>query len=209
MEHGDLGLGVEEAVDGEQQGVRGRGRGLRDPAERAEVLLGEGDTGLREQTGDRDDGLAQPADLGVLAVAGRDLRGGGHPVGTAAAQLVGTREDADRVHRGGVARLVAEGLEEVDVGGMEVPHEVEHRVGGRGPFVVAAEERFGARGDLGAQRSDAGRVDEGRPAQRRRGPLDDEPLDLVRRPGTQIDVERAGLAPEPHGLGEAVDAGRA
>ena len=84
----------------------------------------------------------------------------------AARDLVGARQDADRVdgRRPGVV-LVGHRPQEADVGGVQVPHQVEDRVGTGGGV---DEERLGAGGHLAPGRPDAGGVDEGEPLEPRR-----------------------------------------
>ena len=110
---GSVELGAGEAVDRQQHrlDVRPRHRGER--GERGELVLAHRAAGLGEEPRHRHHGLAQPADLVVGAVAPGDLPRGRERVQPARADLVGPRQHADRVDRGGPRHaLVEERLEE-------------------------------------------------------------------------------------------------
>ena len=94
-------------------------------------------------------------------------------------------------------RSIDERLEEVDVGTMEVAHQVEDRVGLTRPVAFVVEEC--ARGPLGgalAGGREAGRVDERQLGQLLGGPADLDPLDRLDGEVAEIDRQRAVLTAE-------------
>ena len=100
--------------------------------------------GLCQQTGKRHDGRAKLADKRMIPVAGRDRTGRDQRIDSTSTDLVGPRQHADRVNHRRLPRgRVAEGLEEMDIRRMEVPEQVDDRVGG-GWLVLRRQERRAA-----------------------------------------------------------------
>src|SRR5690606_26100413 len=144
---------------------------------------------------DRDDGLDQAADLGVGGHAVGDAAGGGHGVQPPDPDLVGTGEDGDGVDGVGARDLgVVEGVEEVEVVAVQVPHEVDDGVGGGVVLGVGGQGVPGARGGAVGQAADAGGVDPAGGAQRPGGA---GALQVGGGGGGQVvmvEVQRAGVA---------------
>src|SRR5439155_17451284 len=115
-------------------------------------------------------------------------------VGAAAAHLVGARQDADRVDRGGVAELrVGQYLKEVHVGGVQLAQQVHHRVDAvrvGGPVGVAGEELLRLPGHRLRQRPHARRVDQGHPGQPGTGYLDAQLGQVVGAQVAEVQYER-------------------
>ena len=169
-----------------------------DRAQPAELRLAQRRPGLGDQTGDGHDPGRQLAHAGVAAVARGDRARRVERVRPGGADLVGPRQDDDRVDRRGVGdRPIDERLEEIDVGAMEVAHQVEDRVGLAGPIALVVEERpLGPlRGSLAGGR-EAGRVDERQLGQLLGRPADLDPLDRVHGQVAEIDRQRAVLTVE-------------
>src|SRR5690606_23344166 len=146
---------------------------------------------------DRDDGLDQAADLGVGGHAVGDAAGGGHGVQPPDPDLVGTGEDGDGVDGVGARDLgVVEGVEEVEVVAVQVPHEVDDGVGGGVVLGVGGQGVPGARGGAVGQAADAGGVAHGGGAQRPGGPGDLQVGGGVGGQVAQVDVQRAAVAVE-------------
>jgi hypothetical protein len=91
-----------------------------------------------------------------------------------------------------------ERLEEVDVGGVQVAHQVEDGVGGRHLVFARCQERGRAGRHVGRQRGDARRVDECHLPERRRRPLDDETVDVRGVDAAEVDADGAAVAGERH-----------
>src|SRR5690606_29754396 len=141
------GQSLQGAVGGQQEGVGVGGRELGEGPQVGVLGLGEGGGGLGQEARDRDDGLDQAADLGVGGHAVGDAAGGGHGVQPPDPDLVGTGEDGDGVDGVGARDLgVVEGVEEVEVVAVQVPHEVDDGVGGGVVLGVGGQGVPGARG---------------------------------------------------------------
>ena len=205
----------DEPVRG-QQHRRGRlGGQPGQPHQVGELLRTKRRAGLAEQTRHRQHGLHQAAQPGIVAVPGGDALRLLDRVGAAAAHLVGARQDADRVDRGGVAELrVGQHLKEVHVGGVQLAQQVHHRVDAvrvGGPVGVAGEELLRLPGHRLRQRPHARRVDQGHPGQPGAGYLDAQLVQVVGAQVAEVQHERgaARFQAQRPGLGVArVGAGR-
>ena len=170
-------------------------------AERLELVLPQRARRLRDEAGDRDDVERERAQCAVGAIPLRDGARGQQRVDASGADLVGPRQHRHRVDGGRPAhRRVVERGQEAEVGGVQVPHQVDDRVGlGRG--VLGREERGSACGDLGRQRGDARRVDERHVLEPLRWPFDVDPLDLL------CGASARGRAPVGRGRGAPAASG--
>ena len=184
-------LRVGEAVGRHEQAVDVGLRRLRERGERVVLRLAKGLARLREEASDRKDRLGQAAHLLVVRVPVGDLGGRLERVEPPTTDLVGARQHRDRVDRRRLRDLlVVEGGEEVDVGCVEVLHQVEDRVGSGLATFARREEVGGAGRRRARERRDPRGVDERDLPEGRRGPLDVEALDPFRREPAQLDVER-------------------
>ena len=86
---------------------------------------------------------------------------------------------------------------------MHVPQQVDHRVGLGGPLPFGLQERHRAQRHVGAQRGDAGGVDQGVLPQPGAGHLHLEVVDLLGGPA-EVDLDGAGHPVERAGFGAAV-----
>ena len=89
-----------------------------------------------------------------------------------------------------------EGLQEPYVAGVGVPHQVQHRVGDRHPAVVRGQHPVGPGGDVGRDRGDARRVQDGQVAEPAGRPADLDPVHVGGGQLAEVDLERAAL-PRP------------
>jgi hypothetical protein len=144
---GDAAVDVgHEPIGGEQQRIDlGAGSGS-ERGERPVLVLAQRRSGLGGEAGDRHHGLAEAPQPRVVAPVERPHpRRCAHRVEAARAHLVGSRQHGDRADRAGTGvGVVAERLEERQVGAVHVPHQVQHGVGLAGfaaGGVARAEER--------------------------------------------------------------------
>ena len=97
-----------------------------------------------------------------------------------------------------------EGLQEPYVAGVGVPHQIEHRVRDRHPAVVRGQHPVGPGGDVGGDRGDARRVQDGQVAEPAGRPADLDPVHVGRGQLAQVDLERPALpVPRPGHRGAA------
>jgi hypothetical protein len=178
---------VKETVRGQQHGVRVIAGGAGQRREGLELILPQRAPGLREQSGHRHDVLAEAEQPGIGPVPGGDAAGGLQGVQPPAANLVGPREHGDRVEaaRPGHA-VLTERLQELEVGGVQVAHQVDDPVS-TARLVLRQQKRRRPLRVLGRHRRDPRRVDQRGGLQAPRWPIDHEPVDVPGRGAVQVD----------------------
>ena len=196
--HGQLaGMDIGEAFGVEQhplEHVVGRGR---QRPQGSRLGLEHRQSRLRQQPGHRHHRGGEPLHGRIVAVSLGDPPRGVDGVETSGADLVGAREHSDGIDRRcGRHRTVHESVEELDVGPMEVAHEVDDGVGVGRVGLVVLEEVTRTPGVVVVDRRQTGRVDQRHVFQRRRWPLHVEPADLPLGEVAQLDVEGAAVAAE-------------
>ncbi len=188
---------VEEAAGVQQHAVEHvvRCRGQR--PQRGRLRLEQRQPRLGQQAGHRQHCRRQPVHRRIVAVALGDSSGRVHGVQPPGADLVGPRQHGHRVDRRRRRdRAVHEGVEELDVGPVEVAHQVDDRVGVRRVRLVVGQEVARAARVLVVDRRQPRRVDQRHVLQGRGRPLDVEPGHVPLGQVTELDVERAGVAGE-------------
>ena len=191
------GADVEELLRRKQHAVEQLLVGARQRAQVGDLVLTQREAGLRKQTRHRRDRGAQAADLRVAGVAVGDPPRRVHRVEPAGTDLVRPRQHGDGVdRRGGSDGAIHERVEEGDVGGVDVAHQVDHGVGVAAGALLGVEELAGATRVLVVERGDARRVDQRQRVERGRRPAHVEPAHVTLGEAAELDVERAFVALE-------------
>ena len=189
---------VAEAFDGNEQSIADLRIQASHMADPFELLLAERRAGLGEESGDRQHARGQLADAWVRRVPGRDRVRRIERVRPGRADLVGPRQDDDRVDRRRMRdRVVHERLEEPGVAVMQVAHQVQHGVGvGRSLDAGVEQRRHRARRRALVRRPETRRIDQRHRFELGRRPADLDALDAVDAVLAEVDRELAVLAPE-------------
>ncbi len=101
----------------------------RDRLQISEILGAHGRRSLSKQTSHGQHRMYQTANPGISPIPGSDLARVRDRVLIPATDLIGTRQHTHSVHRTAVGSVaVVEGIEEIDVRGVQVPHQIQHSV---------------------------------------------------------------------------------
>jgi hypothetical protein len=167
-------------------------------AERDVLALAERARPLGHQTRHGDHAERERGELGVALIPMRHPPRRQQRVDASGTDLVRPGQHSDRAHRlRGPGGVVVERLQELHVRAVQMPQQVDHRVGG-GRGILRREEADGTGRSVLRQRGDAGGVDEDHRLQGRKRPADVDPLHLLRRQSAEVQDEETVLAPDRH-----------
>ena len=197
--HGQRRIVGEEVVGREEQQLAVVLGQVGDLAEAPEFRFAQGGGALRKKPRHGNDRLAEPTQLGVIAVSGGDPTGRIHRIEPSSAEFVGPREHSDGVDRAGMGQVVVvERLEKPDVAAVQVSHEVDDSVSLCRHLVVRGQGTERPQRHIREDRIDPGCVDQRDFAKASRRPFDVQTLDVGLGQAVQVDVERSVLPCEAH-----------
>ena len=156
-------------------------------AQRDDLVVGDGRGRFGHQPRDRHDGLHEALEAGVVAHGPCDPRRDPEGVEGPTGEFIGAGQHPDRAHGAAAGDTAVERFEKGEVGRVAMAQEVHDGVDGQ--VCVAGQEGGGPGRDIGAERSQAGGVDQLLTGESIRRPAHVEALEVRRIVPIEIDDE--------------------